>query len=132
MAAADPQSTDPGTALCRLCIKPHREQDLIEVMAYGAMKPFGESFLWVVLVCPECEPRASHCPVCGGAFLVEEHGSRDTKYERATYEEVADELLACPSCDPDGDWGYLEGEEDDDDEPLDLALSVQPGAPRPG
>jgi hypothetical protein len=56
--------------------------------------------------------------VCGGAFLVDEHGSRDTKYERATYEDVDAELLACPACDPRGDWGYLEGEEDDGDDEL--------------
>jgi len=119
MAAARPQSTDPGTALCGLCVKPHGEQDLIEARSYGAIKPFGESFDRIVLVCPECEPRASHCPVCGGDFLVDEHGSRDTKYERATYEDVDAGLLACPACDPRGDWGYLEGEEDDGDEELD-------------
>jgi len=121
MAAADPQSTYPGTSLCRFCGKPHREQDLIEARAYGAIKPFGKSFLRVVLLCPQCEQtNASHCPVCGGAFLVEEHGSRDTKYERATYdwEDIPIELLACPACDPGGDWGYRESEYDDSDDEL--------------
>jgi hypothetical protein len=116
MAAAGPQPADAGTARCGLCIKPHREQDLIEARSYAAIKPFSESFDRVVLLCPECEPRASHCPVCGGAFLVDEHGSRNTKYERATYEEIDAELLACPACDPGGEWGYQEWEEDDDEE----------------
>jgi hypothetical protein len=102
-----------------VCIKPHRERDLIEAREYGAIKPFGESFLRVVLVCSECEPRAKHCPVCDGAFLVDEHGSRDTKYERARDEEVDVDLLACPACDPGGDWGYQEWEYDDADDELD-------------
>jgi hypothetical protein len=119
MAAASPQPDDPATAPCGFCGKPRQEQALIEARSYAAIKPFGESFDRTVFVCPECEPRASHCPSCGGAFLVDEHGSRDTKYERATYEDVDAGLLACPACDPGGDWGYLEGEDDDDDEPLD-------------
>jgi hypothetical protein len=120
MAAASPQPGDPATAPCGLCGKPHQEQALIEARSYAAIRPFGESFDRAVLLCPQCEQtKASHCPVCGGAFLVDEHGSRDTKYERATYEDVDAQLLACPACDPGGDWGYLEGEDDDDDEPLD-------------
>jgi hypothetical protein len=120
MAATGAQSTDPGTALCGLCVKPHQKQDLIEARSYAAIKPFSESFDRVILVCPECERTGvSHCPVCGGAFLVDEHGSRDTKYEQATYEDADAELLACPACDPGGDWGYQEWECDDGDDELD-------------
>jgi hypothetical protein len=43
----------------------------------------------------------------------------NTKYEQATYEEVDTELLACPACDPGGDWGYREWEYDDADDELD-------------
>lgn len=123
MAAARPQPADPGTAHCGLCIKPHREQELlIEARSYAAIKPFSESFDGIVLLCPQCEQtKASHCPVCGGAFLIDEHGSRDTKYERARddWEDIPIEVLACPACDPGGDWGYLESEYDDADDELD-------------
>jgi len=119
MAAAGPQSTHPGTALCGFCGKPHREQDLIEAREYDPIKPFSESLLRGILVCSACGARAKRCPVCGGAFFVDERGSRDTKYEKATYEEIDAELLACPACDPGGDWGYLESECDDADDELD-------------
>jgi hypothetical protein len=54
----------------------------------------GPNRLRSVLLCSECEPRANRCPACGGAFLVDEHGSRNTKYEQATHEPMDAQLLA--------------------------------------
>jgi hypothetical protein len=117
MAAAVPHPADTGAAPCGLCAEPRRARDLTPAREYGAALPFSESFQRVILVCPECAPRASTCPACGGRFLIDEHGSRDTKYERAACEGEAGHLT-CPACDPGGDWGYLEWEEDDGDDEL--------------
>jgi len=96
------------------------ERDLVQAKSYGARLPFNESLEEIRLLCPECsQTKASHCPVCKGAFLVEECGQRDTKYERAERDREEGEendygLLACPSCDPGGDWDYLADQEEDD------------------
>lgn len=106
------------TGSCGLCRLLLPERDLVQAKSYGARLPFNESLEGISLLCPECsQTKASHCPVCKAAFLVEECGQRDTKYERADYDREngeETELLACPSCDPGGDWDYLDDQEEDD------------------